>query len=78
MEKKEVLIGEFYSQKGIINVKRFKDGKWNLGSLMKGGEWSLRNLLKKPAAPAGKDRKGKAVAPEKSWQITMKNVIAED
>jgi len=78
LEKKEVLIGEFYSQKGLINVKRSSDGKWNLGSLLKGGEWSLRNLLKKPAAPAGKDQKGKAVAPEKSWQLTMKNVIAED
>ena len=76
-EKKDVLIGGLYSQKGIINVKRFKDGKWNLGSLIKGGEWSLRNLLKKPAAPAGKDQKGKAVVPEKPWQITLKSLLAE-
>ena len=78
LEKKEVLIGEFYSQKGMINVKRFSDGNWNLGSLIKGGEWSLRNLLKKPAAPAGKSRQVKATVPETSWQLTMKNVIAED
>lgn len=76
--KKEVLIGEFYSQKGIIKVKRFSDGSWNLGSLIRGGEWSLRNLLKKSDAPAGKNRQIKAHVPEKSWQITMKKVMAED
>ncbi len=75
--KKEVLIGGLYSEKGTINIKRFSNGTWNLGSLIKEGEWSLRNLLKKSDAPAGKNQQIKARVPEKPWQITMKNLLAE-
>ncbi len=61
LSKKELVVGNFLTQKGLISIKRFKDGKLNVEGLT-------------PPAPVKEEKplKGKKVQAEKPWLVLVK------
>ena len=66
VSKKELVVGNFLTQKGVISIKRFKDGMLNVEGLT-------------PTAPPREEKplKGKKGQVDKPWQITVKNIAVE-
>jgi len=69
LAKKEIVVEDLSTQKGVLAVKRMKDGKVNVETLF-------------PPSPevkkgAGHIRKGKGKE-EKEWRVMMKNISAEN
>ncbi len=66
LPQKKIVIGDFSTQKGMIDVKRFQDGSLNLSGLVA----STPDATQKPAinTPSG---------PEDTWSVTVANMLAE-
>ena len=66
LSKKELVVGNFSTQKGLLSVKRFNDGRLNLENLV-------------PPAPVEKTgpRKAKKREVEKPWKILVKDFALE-
>ncbi len=66
VSKRDLVVGNFLTQKGMISVKRFKDGTLNVDGLTP------------PAPPrAEKAPAGKKGQIDKPWQVTVKNMAVE-
>lgn len=64
LQKKEVVIGEFSTEKGLVMVKRGEEGKWNVQTLLP------------PASDAGKSAATQKQS-ERPWTVTMKKLSAQ-
>jgi uncharacterized protein involved in outer membrane biogenesis len=66
LSKKELVVGTFSTQKGLVSIKRFNDGRLNVEGLL-------------PSAPPKEEKtlKAKKVQTEKPWQILIKDLALE-
>jgi len=64
LQKREVVVGEFSTEKGFLMVKRGEDGKWNLQTLL-------------PPTPDAKKPAAKQNQNERPWTVTMKKISAQ-
>ncbi|MGD0885876.1 MAG: DUF748 domain-containing protein [Thermodesulfovibrionales bacterium] len=67
LTKKEIAVGELFTEKGLLKVKRFQDGKLNVAS-----------LLPPSSATKRQPQSAKKRQPEKPWLAVLKNVVAEN
>jgi uncharacterized protein involved in outer membrane biogenesis len=66
LSKKELVVGDFLTHKGLISIKRFKDGRLN-----------VEGLTPPTSAKEEKPRKVKSGRAEKPWQIMVKKMAVE-
>jgi uncharacterized protein involved in outer membrane biogenesis len=66
LSKKELVVGDFSTQKGLLFIKRFSDERLNIGNLLPSAP------LKKAGGPRMKE--GQA---EKPWQVMVKDFALE-
>ncbi len=66
LSKKELVVGDFSTQKGLLFIKRFSDGRLNIGNLLPSAR------VKKAGGP-----KVKKEQVEKPWQVTFKDFALE-
>lgn len=67
LTKKELTVGEFFTKKGMLVVRRLSNGNLN-----------LKNLFYSSRPPAEEVSQAKGGQPERPWLITLKKVLVEE